>query len=149
METLKKNNKNVGKMGNNGISFTHIIRRSRQLSFQERVELFRKNVGGLPQMQDRYYFREILTEPDREVLVKDATGHIQRMLMFGSNNYLGLANHPYVKEKVIQSISTCGVGVGGPSMLNGYTRSMQKLEERLSALKNTESTLIFSIRCEH
>ena len=64
--------------------------------------------------------------------------------MFGSNNYLGLANHPHVIKKVKSAIEVYGVGIGGPPLLNGYTGVMKELEERLSALKGTEDTLIFS-----
>jgi glycine C-acetyltransferase len=66
------------------------------------------------------------------------------MLMFGSNNYLGLANHPYVKEKVRQAIEKFGAGIGGPPLLNGYTSLHRELEERLAALKGAEDALIFS-----
>ncbi|MCG8698206.1 MAG: aminotransferase class I/II-fold pyridoxal phosphate-dependent enzyme, partial [Bacteroidales bacterium] len=76
--------------------------------------------------------------------VKDADGRCKDMLMFGSNNYLGFANHPYIKQQVKRAIDKYGVGVAGPPLLNGYTSLMQELEERLSHLKGTESTLIYS-----
>ena len=66
------------------------------------------------------------------------------MLMFGSNNYLGLATHPYVCDYVKKAINKYGVGVGGPSLLNGYSTLMCELEERLSEIKHQEDTLIFS-----
>jgi glycine C-acetyltransferase len=58
---------------------------------------------------------------DTVVVLNRETGKKNSMLMFGSNNYLGLANHPYVVERVKESISKFGVGTGGPPILNGYT----------------------------
>jgi glycine C-acetyltransferase len=64
--------------------------------------------------------------------------------MFGSNNYLGLANHPYIKEYVCRMIQKYGAGIGGPPLLNGYTALHHELEERLAHLKGAEDVLIFS-----
>ena len=68
----------------------------------------------------------------------------REMLMFASNNYLGFAAHPYIKERVASAIKKFGVGLGGPPLLNGYTILMHELEERISSLKGKEDTLIFS-----
>jgi glycine C-acetyltransferase len=63
--------------------------------------------------------------------------------MFGSNNYLGFANHPYVKKIVCDAIGLFGSGIGGPPMLNGTTSLHVELERRLAELKNTEAAVIF------
>jgi glycine C-acetyltransferase len=91
------------------------------------------------------YFREIVSPMDRDVLVKDQrTGTIKKMLMFASNNYLGFANHPYIREKVKKSIDDHGCGVGGPPLLNGYHKLIREAEERLAAWKKQEDAIIFS-----
>lgn len=90
------------------------------------------------------YGRLILSATDRDVLIKDPfTGHNRKMLMFASNNYLGFANHPYIKHKVKEAIDAYGVGLGGPPLLNGYTKLMHELEERLADLKHQESAMVF------
>jgi len=66
------------------------------------------------------------------------------MLMFGSNNYLGLANHPLVRSRVQDAIRRYGIGIGGPPLLNGYTQLHRELELRLAHLKGTEDALVFS-----
>lgn len=66
------------------------------------------------------------------------------MLMFGSNNYLGLANHPKVKERVARAIDKWGCGVAGPPLLNGYCSLIEELEARLAHQKGQEDTLIYS-----
>jgi glycine C-acetyltransferase len=68
----------------------------------------------------------------------------REVLMFGSNNYLGLANEPEVLEKTIAAIREFGIGCGGPPLLNGYTRLHRELEERLAAFKGCEAALVYS-----
>ncbi len=95
--------------------------------------------------ENHTYFRVVVSPMDREVLVIDpASGEARFMLMFASNNYLGLSNHPYVKEKVMRSINEFGCGVGGPPLLNGYNTLIREAEERLAAWKKQEDAVIFS-----
>jgi len=88
--------------------------------------------------------RKVVSAADREVMVVDPfSGRLRKMLMFGSNNYLGLANHPYVRERTVKAIDEYGVGVGGPPLLNGYTGLHRRLEERLAAFKGAEDAILF------
>ena len=64
--------------------------------------------------------------------------------MLGSNNYLGLANEPYIIEKTIDAVRKFGVGCGGPPLLNGYTTLHRELEERLAEFKHCEAAMLFS-----
>lgn len=63
--------------------------------------------------------------------------------MFGSNSYLGLTNHPYVRERAAAAVAAYGAGVGGVPLLSGYSKLHQELEERLSAFKGKEATVLF------
>ncbi len=95
--------------------------------------------GGLPLM------REVHSAADTRVLVRDyASGETQEMVMFGSNNYLGLANHPEVRPRVDALVSRFGMGLGGPPMLNGTTALHRQLERELAEFKGTEDSLLFS-----
>jgi glycine C-acetyltransferase len=117
----------------------------RGVSFKEPVDLFSQLLGEQFGDYQSLYMRLVTSPAGREVEVIDsATGKARKMLMFGSNNYLGLADHPYVVERVRSAIGEYGVGLSGPPLLNGYTRLHRELEERLSALKHAEETLIFS-----
>ncbi|MBC3757232.1 pyridoxal phosphate-dependent aminotransferase family protein [Hyunsoonleella sp. SJ7] len=90
------------------------------------------------------YRRIVVSATGRTVFIFDKELKKEReMLMFASNNYLGFANHPYIKEKIITVLKKYGTGVGGPPLLNGYTLLMKDLENRLSSLKKKEDTLIF------
>jgi len=122
-----------------------IMLADRKACLDDRVRNWQHCVDVKIQKNEYFYMREVVSAHDREVIVFDRyTGEYKKMLMFGSNNYLGLANHPYVKRKVKQTIDSMGVGIGGPPILNGYTKLHRQLEERLSALKKTEDTLLFS-----
>ena len=91
------------------------------------------------------YKRTVLSPADREVRVRDPfTGVIRNMMMFASNNYLGLATHPHVQQTVKRAIDQYGCGIGGPPLLNGYIRLIEELEERLADFKSTEAALVFS-----
>lgn len=89
--------------------------------------------------------REIVSPAANRVMVKNfRTGQIREMVMFGSNNYLGLATNPVVFEKIKKYVNTYGVGLGGPPLLNGNTAIHIRLEEKLAELKNTQAALICS-----
>lgn len=113
--------------------------------FQAQVEAFSHHYRLAEQHGDVLYMREMQGPADAVVTVRDAqTGAAREMLMLGSNNYLGLANHPAVKEAVKAAIDTYGVGCGGPPLLNGTSRLHRELEMRLAALKGAEDALLFS-----
>jgi glycine C-acetyltransferase len=91
------------------------------------------------------YLRSILSASDREVTIKDPfTGKQRKMLMFASNNYLGLANHIHVKLRVKKAVDEYGCGIGGPPLLNGYVKLIEETETQLSLFKNQEATMLFS-----
>lgn len=64
-------------------------------------------------------------------------------IMLGSNNYLGLTDHPRVKEAALKAIMKYGTGAGGVRVLSGTMDLHKQLEERLAQFKHTESCLIF------
>jgi glycine C-acetyltransferase len=94
---------------------------------------------------DLTYLRNIASPAGRCVSIKDPfNGKMKEMLMFASNNYLGLANHPYVRKAVKKAIDKYGCGIGGPPLLNGYLGITKQAEERLADFKGKESAMLFS-----
>ncbi len=85
------------------------------------------------------YFRIISSEQDTEVTMNN-----KRMLMMGSNSYLGLTNHPRVKEAAIKAIDTYGSGCAGSRFLNGTLDIHIELEEKLAELVGKEASLVFA-----
>ena len=132
------------KINTEKISFSSVVRNGRTQKLKDRLKAFSAAMDNQEEDEQHQYFRTIESATDRLVKVTDRNRKTREMLMFGSNNYLGLANHPYIIQKINESIHKYGVGIAGPPLLNGYSRQMAELEERLSHLKGTEETLIFS-----
>ncbi len=65
-------------------------------------------------------------------------------LNFSSNDYLGLANHPALKEAAIQAVEKFGVGAGASRLICGSLAPFHELEETLADFKGTEAALSFS-----
>ena len=66
------------------------------------------------------------------------------VLLFASNNYLGLANHPAIKAAAIAAIQRFGVGAGASRLISGSLTPHRELEEHLARFKGTEGALAFS-----
>src|SRR6266699_2779308 len=67
----------------------------------------------------------------------------KRVLNICSNNYLGFANHPELKEAARKAIDEFGVGPAAVRTIAGTTRLHTALEERLARFKRVEATLAF------
>ena len=65
-------------------------------------------------------------------------------LNFSSNDYLGLANHPALKEAAIKAVEKFGAGAGASRLVCGSLAPFHELEETLAAFKKTEAALTFS-----
>lgn len=67
----------------------------------------------------------------------------KRLIQFSSNNYLGLANHPRLKEAAQEALETYGIGVGASRLITGNSLLYEQLENHLATFKNTEAALVF------
>ncbi|MEO8457610.1 MAG: aminotransferase class I/II-fold pyridoxal phosphate-dependent enzyme, partial [Chloroflexota bacterium] len=74
----------------------------------------------------------------------EAVIHGQRVLMFGSNNYLGLTRHPHVIESARAAILKYGSSMTGSRLLNGTTKLHEQLEGRVAQFLHTESAIVFT-----
>lgn len=87
------------------------------------------------------YFTEFSSGADSgeaEVMMGD-----RRILMFGSNNYLGLTTNPEVKAAAKQAIDLYGTGCSGSRMLNGTMDLHVRLESELARFMKREAALVF------
>jgi 8-amino-7-oxononanoate synthase len=85
------------------------------------------------------YFQPIDSASETEVYING-----RKMIMIGSNNYLGLTTHPKVKEAAVRAIEKYGVGCTGSRFLNGTLDIHEELEERLAEFMRREAALVFS-----
>lgn len=68
----------------------------------------------------------------------------RKVLLMASNDYLGLANHPKVKENAARALLQWGTGSGGSRLTTGSMTLHGELEARLAAFKKTEAALLFN-----
>src|SRR5262249_16691030 len=85
------------------------------------------------------FFRVIESAQDPEVTIGG-----RRMVMLGSNNYLGLTNDPRVKEAAVEGIRRFGSGCAGSRFLNGTLEIHIRLEERLAEFMRQEAAVTFA-----
>ena len=101
------------------------------------------------------YFREELDELRQQGLFRSMrviegpqAGRVildgREVLLLCSNNYLGLADHPLLKEAAISAIERYGVSSGASRLVSGTMELHEALEARLAAFKGTESALVFN-----
>ena len=92
-----------------------------------------KAVGMYP------YFRVIESDQDTVVVING-----KKVLMFGSNSYLGLTNHPEIKKATIAAVNKYGSGCAGSRFLNGTLDIHIQLEEELADFVGKEAAIVFS-----
>jgi 8-amino-7-oxononanoate synthase len=85
------------------------------------------------------YFRTISSAQDTEVIIDH-----KKVLMLGSNSYLGLTNHPKIKEATKAAVDKYGTGCAGSRFLNGSLDIHLELEAALAGLVHKEAVLLYS-----
>lgn len=85
------------------------------------------------------YFRCIESQQDTEVIMSG-----RKVLMFGSNSYLGLTNHPKVIEAAVEATKKYGTGCAGSRFLNGTLDLHLELEKELAEFVGKEEAIIYS-----
>jgi 8-amino-7-oxononanoate synthase len=85
------------------------------------------------------YFQPIESAADAEVSIAG-----RRLIMIGSNNYLGLTTHPRIKEAARKALEKYGSGCTGSRFLNGNLDIHLELEARLARFVRKEAALLFS-----
>src|SRR5262249_12268802 len=84
-----------------------------------------------------------------ETAIESEQGAVVRVegkdvVMLASNNYLGLASHPRIKEAAVRGIRDFGFGVSSVRFLCGTLTIHRQLEEAIAAFLGTEDTILFS-----
>ncbi|MBO9202552.1 MULTISPECIES: serine palmitoyltransferase [Niastella] len=105
---------------------------------QQKIALFKE--ADQIKAQGLYpYFRVIESGQETEVTLNG-----KRVLMFGSNSYLGLTNHPRIAAAASKAIDKYGSGCAGSRFLNGTLDLHIELERRLAAYTGKEDAILFS-----
>ncbi len=85
------------------------------------------------------YFRIIESDQDTMVTING-----KKVLMFGSNSYLGLTTHPKIKEAAVKAIEKYGSGCAGSRFLNGTLDIHIELENKLAEFVKKDAALVYS-----
>ena len=105
-------------------------------SFQ--VHLGRK-LGEIDEAGLRRKLREVGSAQEVEIEIGD-----QKLLNFSSNDYLGLARHPALKESAVEAVRLFGAGAGSARLISGSLAVLHELEAAAAAFKGAEASLSFS-----
>jgi 8-amino-7-oxononanoate synthase len=97
-------------------------------------------VANALRAEDLYTYYRKISSPQEPVVTMEG----KAVVMLGSNNYLGLANHPEVKRAACHALQTYGSGCAGSRLLNGTLDIHVELEDRLAAFMKREAALVFS-----
>jgi 8-amino-7-oxononanoate synthase len=123
------NNRPVRRKALPGPQSCALLEKARKFKTAEQL----RQVGLYP------YFRTISSAQDTEVMING-----QKVLMLGSNSYLGLTNHPKIKAAAQAAVEKYGTGCAGSRFLNGTLDIHLELEAALAKLVNKEAVLLYS-----
>lgn len=102
-------------------------------------EALAARLGDLREQQLFRELRPVSTAQQPRVVVNG-----QEFINFSSNDYLGLANHPALKEAAVEAAARFGAGSGASRLISGSLEVHHELEEALAEFKRTEAALLFS-----
>jgi 8-amino-7-oxononanoate synthase len=100
--------------------------------FSEKLRIFKEN-SLLREIKDR-------ESPQGSRINLNGMEYIN----FSSNDYLGLANHPHIIDKMKSALDNYGYGSAASRLLGGGTKLHKEIEERVAKFKNVESSLVFN-----
>lgn len=95
----------------------------------------------LDRMREEGTFRPLVTlqsEQGAKVVING-----REVIQLSSNNYLGLTDHPRLKQAAINAVEKYGAGTGSVRTIAGTLTMHQELEKKLAAFKHTEASLVF------
>src|SRR5947208_1004593 len=102
-------------------------------------EAVRREIGRLE--RTKTFKKETVIESEQGPIVRVAG---KDAVMLASNNYLGLASHPRIKQAAIRAVGEFGFGVSSVRFLCGTLTVHRQLEEKISEFLGMEDTILFS-----
>lgn len=109
-----------------------------------KVKKFNESVNNLEIVGNNGLGVQILGKTAPVVNMREKTGYDYETIMFGSNSYLNLTNHPKVIEASEKALKKYGFGMGAVSLYSGITDLHRELENIISDFYGTEDTVLFS-----
>ncbi len=98
--------------------------------------------AALEEIKDRDLYRRLRIIHGAQSARVQVEG--KEVVLLSSNNYLGLAEHPALKEAAIRALELYGSGAGASRSISGTMEPHKELEERIARFKGCEAALLFS-----
>ncbi len=105
----------------------------------EKVKEFNERLVKTKSIDKYFYLQTIESSTGPRVVING-----QEMIMLASYSYLGLIEHPKIKEAAIKAINKYGTGAGGVRLLAGTTDIHKELEAKIADFKGAEDSIVFS-----
>jgi 8-amino-7-oxononanoate synthase len=122
------------RLAEQGISRSDLLERTSYLhDVVERLKSSGRFLYGMP----------VVSRPGPRVTVEEPDGTRREMVMFASNDYLGLSSHPEVLAAVREILDTYGIGAGSSRVNVGYSGAHRSLEAKLAQRWGKEAALLF------
>ncbi|MFH1690849.1 MAG: pyridoxal phosphate-dependent aminotransferase family protein [Candidatus Eisenbacteria bacterium] len=109
------------------------------MALSDKCREFNARIDSLKAANQFFYLRQL--DPSASPIVS-MDG--RKLIMLGSNNYLGLATHPKVVEATVKAVREYGTGACSSRVLTGTTSLHNRLERKLAEFKRTEAAVVFS-----
>jgi 8-amino-7-oxononanoate synthase len=116
----------------------HVELRSRP-SMPKPLDSVQAELDALASEGLRRTLREVQSDQSAELIING-----RRVINFSSNNYLGLANHPLLREAATRAMAEHGFGAGASRLIAGNLTPHRALERRIATWKRTEGALLFN-----
>ncbi len=109
------------------------------MALSDKCREFNASIDSLKAANQFFYLRQF--DPAASPVV---TMDGRKLIMLGSNNYLGLATHPRVVEATVRALEEYGTGACSSRVLTGTTSLHNRLERKLAEFKGMEAAVVFS-----
>lgn len=116
-----------------------------RLPLEKRIEQFNAAKEMFGAEYRKLYRREVASAIGSRLSLRiPDTGEQRQVVMFGSNNYQGMAGDSRVMEAMKKGVDDYGVGTGGSALLCGTSTMHTALEQNLASFKGTDECILFS-----
>jgi predicted pyridoxal phosphate-dependent acyltransferase len=105
----------------------------------EYLRAFQQKIDELREKGLYRKLRQVESEQSHRIRIEG-----KEVIQFSSNNYLGLASHPRLKEKAAKAVEQYGCGSVASRLVSGNLNLYEELEKRLALFKHTPSALVFN-----
>jgi glycine C-acetyltransferase len=102
------------------------------------IDFFKKTVNELKEKDLDWRIKELQSTSTPKCMING-----KEVIMLCSNNYLGLSNHPRLKEAAINAVKKYGAGSGSVRAIAGTMKLHNELEEKIAEFKKTESAIYY------